>query len=237
MMLKTTVLAALAASTAARIGDEKVVSLINESDAMAAIQAEIAESLGGNREFRVARFGSCSDSESPRGYAYFTRSGSVGFRVKNLGDLDAISGVEGCADGGMLYHIHDAWDNIEGTYATGGATCGFINTQNHFDPAIACGPASNNAFCAKDGTGCVTGSSAGGGTTYDCSPANNEANQWVCEVGDLSGKFGKPLIDDGRLWGRNSELASPSQYFQFLEGKSVVFHCNSGARAFCALIQ
>jgi len=195
------------------------------------------KALLANPFVRVAVFGDSDDTSSPSGVTYFTRDGQVGYALYNLNNIDVISGVEGCAEGGLLYHIHDAWDNIEGTSATGGTACGKPNTQNHYDPGVACGAASNNPGCTTNG-GCVGGSTAAGDQGYDCSPETFAVDPFVCEVGDLSNKFGKvQVIKNYFAAGHNFEPARPLQYFDALEGKSVVFHCNSGQRAFCAVIQ
>ena len=193
-----------------------------------------ADELVGCSGVRYAAFR--GDANSPLGFTYFTPSGALGFSIGNLKNLDEISGVDGCAEGGLLYHIHDAWDNINGTSTTGGTNCGKANTQNHYDPGAACGKASNNQYCVNNG-GCVPGSSAAGDQGYDCNPETFQENNYVCEVGDLSSKFGKAEVKYGRTSGFYSEPTTPSTYYDVLKGKSVVFHCNSGARAFCALIQ
>jgi len=201
------------------------------------------DALLSNPFYRVAIFDGDSSSNNassasavPNGIAYFTKSGGVGFSLNGLQDLDTVSGVSGCATGGLLYHIHDNWDNIPGTSATGGTACGKPNTANHYDPTIACGSASNNPACTGNG-GCVDGSTAFGTQGYSCSPETFAENQFTCEVGDLSNKFGKAQVNGGGSSDFNWEPARPLQYFDALKGKSVVFHCNSGARAFCALIQ
>jgi hypothetical protein len=186
---------------------------------------------------KVAVFGTTGAADEPKGFTYFTPSGRLGYSIGNLGQLDAISGVTDCAAGGLKYHIHDAWDNIEGDSATGGTTCGRANTQNHYDPGLACGGASNAVQCQSNG-GCVSGSSAIGDTGYNCNSDTYSENNFACEVGDLSGKFGTAAVRTGNFIHDNlHEPYSPSNYFDALNGKSIVFHCGSGQRAFCAKLQ
>ena len=65
----------------------------------------------------------------------------------------------------------------------------------------------------------------------------------ACEVGDLSGKFGKAVPVSNRIVSSPTLMYDPLGYYQFNYLKqvetanqwaSVVFHCSTGARLFCA---
>ena len=102
-------------------------------------------------------------------------------------------------------------------------------------PRRRSGGATNNPFCkSKNSSKCVDGSTGAGMTTYSCNPTEYAKNPFACEVGDMSGKFGKLAIDGaskmGTLAGADLYMSPLSE----LRGKSIVFHCDGGARVFCA---
>lgn len=94
-------------------------------------------------------------------------------------------------------------------------------TGGHYDPTLACGPASGNPHC-KD---------AGCSFSYSC---NFAADPYSCEVGDLSGKYGTlPVSNQKVSW------SSPVSQWNFLDslgalnGKSIVFHCQGACLLGC----
>lgn len=140
-------------------------------------------------------------------------------------------GFEVCTDGGMSYHIHELWDNST-TEAFGSTDCGGAYTGGHWDPWQACGSASGNAYCGDDAD------------TFMCIPKGGDAYAvdypampFSAEVGDWSGKYGKLMMDNATMM-LSAEVSSAWEVMpEEIEGFSVVFHCNSGDRAFCALFQ
>ena len=139
-----------------------------------------------------------------------------------------------CTNGGLAYHIHQAW-----TYGAsdtddkfGGIECGGTYTSGHWDPWNACGGASGNEYC---GDGTINATEG----VFECidtslyTPANFDANPFAAEVGDWSGKYAKIELDSENKLIRTD--ISPYEVLpEEMEGFAVVFHCNSGARAFCA---
>jgi len=89
--------------------------------------------------------------------------------------------------GGLPWHIHTYWKNMAGQNSGNIDTCISANTGGHYDPNLACGPASETAA-----TLCSTLSrTAPLGYTYSCASAAFQGGHFgLCEVGDLSGKFG-----------------------------------------------
>jgi hypothetical protein len=164
--------------------------------------------------------------------------GMVSFSIRSPTDYDFsyqlnftdYSGPTCNLTNGLSYHIHSYWDD---SAASGkGASCAPNMTGGHYDPRLACNNATNEqaACIAANKTSSL-------GYTYLCTPEVYHANPSACEVGDLSGKFGKiypyntsntftdtipPLISDymnpsGHIW------------------SSIVIHCGS-TRISCAHI-
>ena len=136
---------------------------------------------------------------------------------------------------GLSYHIHELWTDATKSHGLGSTECGPAITGGHYDPAFGCGGATHNPFCkSKNSSKCVDGSTGAGMTTYSCNPTEYAKNPFACEVGDMSGKFGKLAIDGaskmGTLAGADLYMSPLSE----LRGKSIVFHCDGGARVFCA---
>jgi hypothetical protein len=83
--------------------------------------------------------------------------------------------------GGLTWSLHAGWLGKTGG-ASSSLTCGDAasRTFNHYDPTFACGPDSqwaNSSICQRR-------------KVYNCSTASFGENNYNCEVGDLSGKFG-----------------------------------------------
>jgi hypothetical protein len=145
-------------------------------------------------------------------------------------DLSAMPDLPGnfsfCTTGGLSYHIHELWEfNDSRTEST---MCGGDYTGGHWDPWLACGAASGNPYCG-DGTGtqCIPKSA------YS---VDFPAMPFSAEVGDWSSKYGKLMMDDEMMIS-----SMQSNYYEVMPeemmGYSVVFHCNEGARAFCAVFE
>jgi hypothetical protein len=140
---------------------------------------------------------------------------------------------------GLDWHLHSKWD-LDDDSST---DCGNAGTgpQNHYDPNFACGPASQSAGAMCDSMGLISSD----GYEYACTQASYQGGNFgMCEVGDLSGKFGdiKPngdgIMSSGFLHDPLPpyivDYAAPNDASHHWE--SVVFHCKSasGARILCA---
>jgi hypothetical protein len=120
-------------------------------------------------------------------------------------------------------------------------------TGGHYDPGLACGSASQNAatFCA------ALGRTSGDGYTYNCNPAGYAAgNLALCEVGDISSKFGRlfPKSETDLIFSVDHlEDVQPPYVGNYMQPtdvggtlitpmwSSIVFHCGAtGARLACA---
>lgn len=136
---------------------------------------------------------------------------------------------------GLSYHVHSYWENFASdvTSASGGSACGGANTGGHYDPNLACSGASQNL------TACNRLSRYG--SIYDC---QFTTKPWTCEVGDLSGRFGKLQGDDNLMFTSSTFLTDnyppyPQDYLVndlpfWTSWASVVFHCSNGDRLLCA---
>lgn len=185
---------------------------------------------------RSTAYATFSDGEVDIGAVQFTQSHEnnalqINIDVSGLSDVDF---PESCGEGGLKYHIHEKWEN-EGDVAYGGEACGAGNTGGHWDPTIACSGATGNALCQGKG-GCVPSSYAEDPVenNYVCSADKYKENPYVCEVSDLSGKFGLLGLTDGRAVAYLEDPLMPP--VANLVGKSIVFHCNGGSRIFCGKI-
>lgn len=134
-----------------------------------------------------------------------------------------------CTSGGMKYHIHQNWTHSSDSSQEGSTMCGGDYTGGHWDPWQGCGSASGNSYCNTN--------TSTTGWEY-CLPksaysADYDSDAFSAEVGDWNGKYGLITVDSDDLMYRND-----SSFFEVtpedVAGYSVVFHCNTGARAFCA---
>jgi len=141
-----------------------------------------------------------------------------------------VGGFATCTDGGLKWHIHNSWTHSDNDDKLEGM-CGASYTGGHYDPWNACGSASGSAYC---GTSYPSSSSLTGLCldTDEYSPAFGD-DPFSAEVGDWSGKYGLLELDED-----NMISASFSSFWEVMSaevaGLSIVFHCNGGARAFCA---
>jgi len=145
-----------------------------------------------------------------------------------------------CTDPGseIAWHIHSRWSWLDWSMAFGPYDCDDISTENHVDPGKACGAASNNDFCKYPD--CDFG-------TYDCTSTSYGGDPFACEVGDLSGKFGKLVVgadmtasatglmdaylDFESVKARPFDDSDPDP--DLIRSRSIVFHCPGAERAFC----
>eukprot|EP01084_Bolivina_argentea_P037844 69983_1 len=165
-----------------------------------------------------------------------------------------------CSRGGLKYHIHDLWsygDSVQSLPSIdhkGPTECGKTHTGNHYDPWFACGPKSDSPDCINN-NGCIPSSTIYNDINenldneYICNPVNYSEVAYTCEVGDLSGKYGLLMLDEtyqtvsllgnqtiGSYWEPSMETLYGVNSYKGPAGKSIVIHCNSGERAFCAPI-
>lgn len=143
---------------------------------------------------------------------------------------------------GLTYHIHTYWTNSS-TKSGANGYCNGPYTGGHFDPNLACSGSSQNI-----GSLCVDIGRTSTSTppyTYSCSAATYAAGHYAfCEVGDLSGKFGRPVPTSSLTLEQTTDLVDymPAYLANYKTAdamtypwQSVVFHCNQGGtRLFCA---
>jgi len=108
----------------------------------------------------------------------------------------------------MAWHLHTNWKN-NGIYSGANDQCLGSMTGNHYDPTVACGPASewvnSNGICygpkgqKKDST------------KYSCSSTSNWPT--TCERGDVSTKIGKFVVNSNHEINFKAEIhfLQPSQ--------------------------
>lgn len=160
-------------------------------------------------------------------------------------DNAGLNGLESCnVENGLSWHIHTYWTSSTSTSAAGPDGC--TSTSGHYDPNLACGPKSESA-----GTLCKDlGRTSDQGYTYSCASETYAIGAYdLCEMGDLSGKFGKANeTKRGSL--HFSHTGSYTDYYPpyYLnrispdiitsQWTSIVFHCGdeSGTRLVCASI-
>eukprot|EP00005_Dracoamoeba_jomungandri_P004467 CAMPEP_0174252702 /NCGR_PEP_ID=MMETSP0439-20130205/2069_1 /TAXON_ID=0 /ORGANISM="Stereomyxa ramosa, Strain Chinc5" /LENGTH=227 /DNA_ID=CAMNT_0015333283 /DNA_START=59 /DNA_END=742 /DNA_ORIENTATION=+ len=132
---------------------------------------------------------------------------------------------EECLVDGMNFHVHMIWEHDDINSASW-TDCGSTYTGGHWDPTLACGPASGNSLCDELDV------------DYNCTSSYYPYNPYKCEVGDWSNKYGRVYVDSD--YSISAEIATihetPSD---LIEGRAIVFHCtdDSGTRAFCALFE
>lgn len=119
-------------------------------------------------------------------------SWSIDFPSDFVFSDDAASG--GCtfanvATQGLKYHFHTAWDNST-AYSSNVCGTATTGTQNHYDPYLACSSASQaiSTLCED------VNRTASFGYVYGCNPSDYSTGSYtLCEVGDISGKFGNMM--------------------------------------------
>jgi hypothetical protein len=138
---------------------------------------------------------------------------------------------------GLSYHIHTYWKDESATSSI--KTCG--DAGGHYDPYLACGPSSQAAgdLCK------ALNRTASQGYVYDCKPdVYSTGRHYACEVGDLSGKFGRMMPDPANPRRFVGSYVDPSPPLTPNFGKadgianqwaSFVVHCPSdNSRVMCA---
>ena len=137
---------------------------------------------------------------------------------------------------GMTWHIHSYWNNYSSD-SSSHTFCSSSYTGGHYDPNLACGPSSQESagLCAK------LGRISSNGYVYHCNTTNFALGKYgSCEVGDLSGKFGRvyPAKDSNQVFAFQSSIDYLPPYVADygISWYSVVFHCFDGSRLLCAKI-
>eukprot|EP01084_Bolivina_argentea_P049295 90677_1 len=70
---------------------------------------------------------------------------------------------------------------------------------------------------------------------FDKDACELNEDYYQCEVGDLSGRFGKINVENDKLFQSNFLKSSTNSFIpEAVADRSVVFHCSNGNRAFCA---
>jgi hypothetical protein len=139
---------------------------------------------------------------------------------------------------GLLYHIHVNWTAAEDA----STSCG--QTGRHYDPTLACAPASASVNeCSQ------LGRTSAQGYQYSCLTTQfSQGNYFLCEVGDLSNKLGVmyPVINGNTAAYKGSLIdpypVTPINYDNQTgiakPWKSFVFHCPSTTnRILCGLLK
>lgn len=145
---------------------------------------------------------------------------------------------------GLAYHIHTNWLNTT-TMSSSNAYCAKALTGNHYDPNLACGPNSedSNDLCAD------LGRTSSSGYHYSCSASNYSMGKYsYCEVGDLSGKFGRVYMTE--IGSDTFQVNGITDYqppyvanymmsdYVAHQWASIVFHCGEdGSRLVCGVLQ
>lgn len=157
------------------------------------------------------------------------RSTSVwDIRVKNF-DAAAI-----CESGELNWHVHEFDTPNSSTYVTENAgeavaACGAANLGGHYDPTLACGAPSEQQ---RNGN-CDRLDPPRSSAEYGCSTST----QYLCDMGDLSGKMGRIVSDVPKVQLRDFWSFPVQNYV----GRSMVLHCctstGCSARVACTSIQ
>jgi hypothetical protein len=128
---------------------------------------------------------------------------------------------------GLGYHLHAEWIGANVTATGAGCTM----AENHYDPYLACGANSQGRFAGD--TTCT--SARGASYVYNCTPDLYKAGYLSnCEIGDLSGKYGKVFAKPGtKIFARadrNDPVPPLTVDFDKkntvgTKWNSIVFHC------------
>ena len=171
-----------------------------------------------------------------------TGQASYGYRINLNGFANTGNNYDISA---LPWHIHTSWVQTPTTITSGAiASCAAGNTGGHYDPNLACGPASQQASTSCTSLGRTPTSNPS--YIYGCNPTSYNQGQYaLCEVGDLSGKFGNAVpvnkvADTGQTpyW----DPQAPYSYNYITDGpnglttmwSSIVFHAKGGERLLCA---
>jgi hypothetical protein len=131
---------------------------------------------------------------------------------------------------GLTYHIHSYWTDDTTSSATLGA-CASTYTGGHYDPNLACSGSSQDiaGLCVD------INRTAALGYTYSCSPSNYADGHYaLCEVGDISGKFGRAYASTGKIFSSGGEIVDYQPPYNAnyqasdavsKQWTSIVFHC------------
>eukprot|EP01083_Nonionella_stella_P115048 340668_1 len=114
------------------------------------------------------------------------------------------------------------------------SVCGEENTEYSYHIHTIWSEADDAARYGSDACGAaITG---GHFNPYDKDTCELNADYYDCEVGDLSGRFGKITLNDDNQLSASNSLASAVNKISpdAVADRSVVFHCANGNRAFCA---
>lgn len=144
---------------------------------------------------------------------------------------------------GLSFHVHSYWNTGASTSSVAYPTCASSITGLHYDPNFACSSKSQQAS-----TGCVSLNRYSPHYNYTCnSTVFSEQGQYsLCEVGDLTGKFGTiyPKSSSNLQFAITSPWTDPVPPYPYNFDRadlasnmwsSIVFHCKSpSAYLLCA---
>jgi len=161
------------------------------------------------------------DTHGVYGYikAQYVGEECVDFHVHlDLGDFQPDSGS--ITSGSQLnWHLHTDWKNYN-MHSGVNSQCAASLTGNHYDPTVACSPASewvnSNGICyGPDGQ--VVDSEQ-----YMCTPTSNFPT--MCERGDESGKLGPLIVEENSYGNKEINFRGRDDFFA-----SETAACTSGA--------
>jgi len=172
--------------------------------------------------------------------AQYVNEETVDFNVRiNLRDFQPDGQV--IMDGSQIsWHLHTDWKN-RNIHSGSNDQCAKSLTGNHYDPTVACGPASewvnSNGICYGP-QGQIADS-----VNYSCTPTSNWRTS--CERGDISGKLGPFVVDEKSngyheiyFKGRNTFFATEREAYYNGHHWSFVLHYGpSNTRILCAKVE
>lgn len=190
----------------------------------------------------VAGMGGCTYTADFGKYGKFRLKTSnddskMGMKI-NLANMDEFEGVDAVA-----FHLHTKWTHADKAYATGGELCGGGATGGHYDPFLACGPASAAALPNPDTSSLCYAIYGNYRDQYSCSGAYEAGEYAKCEVGDLTGKYGTVEVEsNGKAKAKFKRDPLPALDYHYEENysendydkfSSIVIHKATGERILC----
>jgi hypothetical protein len=144
---------------------------------------------------------------------------------------------------GLTFHIHSYWNNADTFTSVAYPTCSSTITGLHYDPNFACSSKSQ-----QSSTGCKSLNRYFPHYNYTCNSTvfNQQGQYSLCEVGDLTGKFGSvyPTSSTNLQFSISTPWTDylPPYAYDFDRAdltsnmwSSIVFHCKSpSAYLLCA---
>ncbi len=193
----------------------------------------------------VNKYCATIDTSGALGHVSIEISNGVAYYMLNL-DINSLSTPSLTCDynEGLTFHIHSYWTTSDTTTTSVAyPTCASSITGLHYDPNFACSPKSQ-----QSSTGCKSLNRYYPHHNYTCNSTvfNGQGQYSLCEVGDLTGKFGVIYPKTTA----NFQFTTPVPWTDYLPPypynfdradlvsnmwSSIVFHCRSpSAYLLCA---